>query len=233
MKFVPSELFQLNEKRTLNTITIGEGGHQLVVIDDLFKYPQDISLFMEELYYTDNRDIRNLTPAFRCSMGFPVKDLAREIFAQHFEKYKIQTLSHLVWSFDKYYDKSNIIEVDSIIPHVDSERPWEGDPWYAAVIYMNEKRIHGGTQFIRRIDLDKKYETIESYDEWTKVLVDNKTLINSEDVWNYDSNQWEQYYMLPMKFNRLVSYRSNLIHSIYTDWSYYKDTPRKTITGSF
>ena len=45
MKFVPSELFQLNEKRTLNTITIGEGGHQLVVIDDLFKYPQDISLW--------------------------------------------------------------------------------------------------------------------------------------------------------------------------------------------
>tara|TARA_R100000234_G_scaffold62787_1_gene38157 strand:- start:762 stop:923 length:162 start_codon:yes stop_codon:yes gene_type:complete len=37
MKFLPPELFQLNEKRTLNTISIGEGGHQLVVIDDVFR----------------------------------------------------------------------------------------------------------------------------------------------------------------------------------------------------
>ena len=64
----------------------------------------------------------------------------------------------------------------------------------------------------------------------------NRLCFNPPDEakpWDYDGIKYKRYHLEPMKFNKLVSYRTNVIHGIYTDGSFYKNTPRKTITSTF
>ena len=226
MKVLRPDLFELNPRRRISTERIGEGRHNLVIIDDLFKYPRDISALFNELVYTDDEQIRRAAPTYRCSMLFPNRDeIYREIFEQHYHVYQIDLLSE--WStpsgFDQYFDQSPIIKPVSYAPHVDLAERTN----YAFVIYMNEQNIHGGTQFIRHTI--NGMETSTGSDETLK----QPTSIRFASPWDYEPLEWQRYHLVPMKFNRLVSYRNNLLHGIYTDGSFYRDTSRKTIVGNF
>ena len=96
---------------------------------------------------------------------------------------------------------------------------------------MNEKNIHGGTQFVRRVDTPTPMETLESVDD--EPLIKKSTKINpSKPLWWHES-EWQQYCLIPMKFNRLISYRSNLCHAPYTNGRFYHKNPRKIISGVF
>ena len=103
--------------------------------------------------------------------------------------------------------------------------------FYALVIYMNEKNIHGGTQFVRRVDTPTPMETLESVDD--EPLIKKPTKINPIKPWWWHESEWQQYCLIPMKFNRLISYRSNLCHAPYTNGRFYHKNPRKIISGVF
>ena len=122
MKLLRPDIFDLNPRRKIYTERIGEDRHHLVIIDDLFQYPRDISSLFNELVYTGDERIRRAAPTFRCSMLFPNRDeIYRDIFEQHYKVYKIDVLSE--WStpsgFDLYWDQSPIIKPVSYAPHVD------------------------------------------------------------------------------------------------------------------
>ena len=226
MKLLRADLFELNPHRRVQSVRIGEGRHHLVIIDDLFRHPMDVSKLFTELVYTDDEQIRRAAPTFRCSMLFPNRDeIYRDIFEQHYKVYKIDVLSE--WStpsgFDLYWDQSPIIKPVSYAPHVDLAERTN----YAFVIYMNERNIHGGTQFIRHTV--NGAETSTGSDE----AFDQPTTVRFASPWDYEPLEWQRYHLAPMKFNRLVSYRNNLLHGIYTNGSFYRNTPRKTIVGNF
>ena len=92
---------------------------------------------------------------------------------------------------------------------------------------MNEKNIHGGTQFIRHTINGKEISS------GTDEVFQQDTTIRLNTPWDYEPLEWQRYHLVPMKFNRLVSYRNNLIHSMYTDGNFYRNTPRKTIVSNF
>ena len=226
MKLLKPDLFHLNPHRRVQSVRIGEGRHHLVIIDDLFQNPRDVSRLFTELVYTDDEQIRRAAPTYRCSMLFPNRDeIYRDIFEQHYKVYQIDLLSE--WStpsgFDLYWEQSPIIKPVSYAPHVDGAERTN----YAFVIYMNERNIHGGTQFIRHTT--NGAETSTGSDE----TFDQPTTVRFSTPWDYEPLEWQRYHLAPMRFNRLVSYRNNLIHSIYTDGSFYRNTPRKTIVGNF
>ena len=140
MKLLKPDLFELNPHRRVQSIRIGEGRHHLVIIDDLFLHPRDVSRLFTELVYTDDEQIRRAAPTYRCSMLFPNRDdIYRDVFEQHYKVYKIDLLSE--WStpsgFDLYWDQSPIIKPVSYAPHVDLAERTN----YAFVIYMNERNF--------------------------------------------------------------------------------------------
>ena len=224
MKLIRPGLFELNPRRKIHTERIGKGEHHLVIIDDLFQHPRDISSLMDELLYSDDEEIRQAAPGYRCVMNFPLRDqIYREVFELHYKVYKIQQMEEQRPSFDQYFDGAPIIRATSCPPHIDVT----ADSSYAFVIYMNERNIHGGTQFLRHSTLGN--ETSDGTDK----VFDQPTTIRPATPWDYLPSEWQQYYLAPMRFNRLISYRNNILHSMYTDGSFYRNHPRKTIVSNF
>ena len=224
MKLLKPGLFELNPHRRIHSERIGEGQHHLVIIDDLFQHPREISRLMDELLYSDDEEIRQFSPGYRCVMNFPLRDqIYREVFQLHYKVYKIQQLVEQRPSFDQYFDKSPIIRAESCPPHIDVTP----NSSYAFVIYMNEKNQHGGTQFLRHTVNGK--ETSDGTDE----VFDQPTTIRLATPWDYEPLEWQRYHLAPMRFNRLISYRNNLLHSMYTNGSFYRNHPRKTIVSNF
>tara|TARA_A100001011_G_scaffold191195_1_gene199840 strand:- start:2053 stop:2739 length:687 start_codon:yes stop_codon:yes gene_type:complete len=228
MKLLRTDLFDLNPQRKIHSKRIGEGQHHLVVIDDLFQNPREISSLMDELPYTDHPNVRRSAPTYRCMMNFPSQhDIYREVFKLQYEAYpEINQLSEERCSFDRYFDGAPIVNGKNCPPHVDS--PKNCAPYYALVIYMNERNLHGGTQFLRHATLGS--ETSTGTDE---VFDYAPTTIRLATPWDFLPSEWCLYYLAPMRFNRLISYRNNLLHSLYTNGSFYRDTPRKTIVSNF
>ena len=226
MKLLRPDLFDLNPKMRINSLRIGEGRHHLVIIDDLFQHPRDVSKFMDELPYTDDKEIRRATPAYRCVMNFPKRELIyRRVFELHYKAYPhINELKEERLSFDQYFDGAPIIDIKSYPPHVDFDQRGS----YALVIYMNERNIHGGTQFLRHAT-----SFVETADTRQDEVLQQNTNIRPATPWDYFDSEWQQYHLVPMKFNRLISYRNNILHSIYTNGSFYRNTPRKTIVSNF
>ena len=214
---------------------IGKGEHHLVIIDDLFKHPRDISRFMDELPYTDDKELRRATPAYRCVMNFPKREVIyRRVFELHYKAYPhIKELKEERCSFDRYFDGAPIIDLKSYPPHIDDDNV-DSPNWtikrgsYAFVIYMNERNLHGGTQFLRHSTLG-----VESADSRQDECLQQNTTIRLPIPWDYLESEWQQYHLAPMKFNRLISYRNNLLHSMYTNGSFYRNHPRKTIVSNF
>ena len=93
---------------------------------------------------------------------------------------------------------------------------------------MNERNIHGGTQFLRHAT-----SFVETADTRQDEVLQQNTNIRPATPWDYFDSEWQQYHLVPMKFNRLISYRNNILHSIYTNGSFYRNTPRKTIVSNF
>ena len=106
MKLIKPGLFELNPHRRVQSERIGEGEHHLVIIDDLFLHPREISNLMNELIYSDDEEIRQFSPGYRCVMNFPLRDqIYREVFQLHYKVYKIQQLVEQRPSFDQYFDQ--------------------------------------------------------------------------------------------------------------------------------
>ena len=226
MKLLRPDLFDLNPEMTIHSLRIGKGEHHLVIIDDLFQHPRDVSRFMDEIPYTDDKEIRQAAPTYRCVMNFPQRCMIYRIaFELHYKAYPhISELKEERLSFDQYFDGAPIIDVKSYPPHVDFDQRGS----YAFVIYMNERNTHGGTQFLRHSTLG-----VETCDNRQDEVLQQETTILLPTPWDYLKSEWQQYHLAPMKFNRLISYRNNILHSVYTNGSFYRNTPRKTIVSNF
>ena len=222
MRVLDSKLFELNPKRRIREKIIGQGGHRIIIIDDYWSKPKEVSELFNELIYSADDDVRCGSPAYRSFVNLPYKRLGRELFELHFPYYKKEQMGNHPWGFDQYWDKD--IELNRAIPHVDNHK--EVAPYYALVIYMNEQNLHGGTQFLRRLDqqIEQYNRPMQSY-EFSKVRPDNP--------WQYYEDEFHRYHLEPMRFNKLISYRSDLIHAPYTNGRFYHENPRKIISGFF
>ena len=115
MKLLRPDLFDLNPEMKIHSLRIGKGEHHLVIIDDLFQHPRDVSRFMDEIPYTDDKEIRQAAPTYRCVMNFPQRCMIYRIaFELHYKAYPhISELKEERLSFDQYFDGAPIIDVKS------------------------------------------------------------------------------------------------------------------------
>ena len=124
------------------------GQHHVLIMDDVFLYPDIVSHLMDELIYSDDLEIRKSGAGYRCDMAIPREKLYKDVFLEHYKFYpNIRTIDEQGCIFDKYFDGASIIQDTSYPPHIDTHPNYQCN--YAFVIYMNKKNLHGGTQFLR------------------------------------------------------------------------------------
>ena len=229
MKVLNPRLFDLNPSRRVDKQIIGEQRNEIIIIDDLFLYPMEIKGLMDQLFLTSDRTIRGESPCFRGFLPMDGDQISRELVELNWSRYGIREMTTKpFWSVDQYLDGSDIIGESNYHPHIDTY-DLRSTPHLAVVIYMNERNLHGGTQFLRDRWIG---ESVDDQSDMNK-LHGKRIEINKSKPWDYHPTDWEQYHLVPMKFNRLISYRTNMIHSIYTDGKYYHKNPRKTIVSTF
>jgi len=231
LKVLNPRLFDLNPSRRIDKQIIGKQRNEIIIIDDLFLYPMEIKEVMDQLVFTTNKNIRGESPCFRGFIPMDGEKISRELVELNWDRYEIREKSvKPFWSVDQYIDHSDIIEETNYHPHIDTY-DLLSTPFLAVVIYMNKRNLHGGTQFLRDEEIG---ESVDNQSDINKLLEKwERVEINKSKPWNYHARDWEQYHLVPMKFNRLVSYRNNLLHSPYTNGSFYRNHPRKTIVSTF
>lgn len=229
MKVLNPRLFDLNPSRRIDKQIIGKKRNEIIIIDDLFLYPMEIKQIIDDLFYTSDKIVRGQSPCWRSLIPMNGQQISRELVELNWERYEIRKKSvKPFWSVDQYIDHSDIIEEKNYHPHIDTY-DLLSTPHLAVVIYMNKRHLHGGTQFLRDEEIG---ESVDNESDMNK-LHGKRIEINKSNPWDYHPKDWEQYHLVPMKFNRLISYRTNMIHSIYTDGGYYRENPRKTIVSTF
>ena len=229
MKVLNPRLFDLNPSRRIDKQIIGKKRNEIIIIDDLFLYPMEINKLIDQMVFTTNKNVRGESPCFRGFIPMDGEKISRELVELNWDRYEIREKSvKPFWSVDQYIDHSDIIEETNYHPHIDTY-DLLSPPFLAVVIYMNKRNLHGGTQFLRDEEIG---ESVGDESDMNK-LHEKRIEINKSNPWDYHPRDWEKYHLVPMKFNRLISYRTNMIHSIYTDGEYYRENPRKTIVSTF
>ena len=229
MKVLNPRLFDLNPSRRIDKQIIGEQRNEIIVIDDLFLYPMEIKGLIDQLVFTTNKIVRGESPCFRGFIPMDGLKISKELVELNWDRYGIGEMTNKpFWSVDQYLDGSNIIDEKNYHPHIDT-RDLLSTPHLAVVIYMNKGHLHGGTQFLRNGEIG---ESVDNESDMNK-LHEKSIEINASNPWDYRPMDWKRYHLIPMKFNRLISYRTNMIHSIYTDGKYYRENTRKTIVSTF
>ena len=119
MKLINSKTFELNPQRKITHQRIGVGQHHVLIMDDVFLYPDIVSHLMDELIYSDDLEIRKSGAGYRCDMAIPREKLYKEVFLEHYKFYpNINTIDEQGCIFDKYFDGANIIQDTSYPPQL-------------------------------------------------------------------------------------------------------------------
>ena len=87
MKLINSKTFELNPQRKITHQRIGVGQHHILIMDDVFLYPDIVSHLMDELIYSDDLEIRKSGAGYRCDMAIPREKLYKEVFLEHYKFY--------------------------------------------------------------------------------------------------------------------------------------------------
>ena len=228
MEIITKELFELNPHRVISVDTVGLGRHHIITIDNFFQHPERIRQLLRHTYYVK---FPKRTPALRHIITSHTREIYNPLFQMFYDLYhgEFRHIERAQLNSDVYLDKDSSIPWDKYLPHVDNISN-TAPPWFALVIYMNKVNIHGGTQLVRSVPHQK--ETIDSVAD-KEMLFQNEQYIDKQHPWDYPSDQWERYHMMEMKYNRLVAYRSNLLHAPYTNGEFYLGASRRIISGFF
>lgn len=141
-------------------------------------------------------------------------------------------------------------------PHTDADAFANEYNILACVCYLS-RNTHGGTGIYRIKNngtyctnqrsvlkflnsLKEKLEGVSSESEREEIIYKyftndyNKRMLNTTGLINKSDDHYELLYKFPMKFNRLIVYEGDLLHSIYIeDENFFKNNDRKTVNYTF
>lgn len=226
MKFVTEDIFKVNNRPDIERNYIGSEENLLITIEDAFldcdavlktlkRYP----LSLRENYSTQL--FKNSFPgmsSFIPMEAFPIKwvliDMINSYYGESYDlnNTKIFMRFHVV-------DTQQQTDLKYLLPHTDTCK-------YAANIFLND--FPGGTAFYRSNIIEaeqynrnhrhkKEYNILSGY-YYNLFADEQKTKFNSIEK---DEN-WDLYYIDPIKKNKLNLYPSNLFHTMYVKQGYSK-----------
>lgn len=201
------ELFELNDSINVTTKTI-EGLGDIVIIDDFYKHPDDIHLFLRDQWvqaWKSGPNSVNFKEYYDCRLSFQhnVNNHPRECESQR-----------LIWDLtarklgyipQKIFQPYNFNYFRWINPpqskDIQSYPHQDDDNMIASVIYLNrDEDTNGGTAFYAETEVNPEVGVMEQ-DDLRVDISKNYTLLD----------------VVPAKFNRCVIYPGWFMHGAYIE----------------
>lgn len=202
------EFFAPNPELAVRVHHFDGGVERVVVIDDFYKHPEQIRELALSMPKTRNPKFLHGLPGSRVEAAYYFGHLAyifnnviSNVFAEDMpyveDTYIQNCLDHA--RFLVNVQNSNL---PARVPHVDCDYVGR----FVAGVYLNtDDECSGGTAFYKfkgskYVDLSNLDPDLTVYDQY---------LLES------DGDHWEKIYQVEMKFNRLILYRQNILHTPY------------------
>lgn len=199
------EFFSLSDRLNVRIDTFLD--EKIAVIDNFYKYPEKV------------RELALTIPSTRSPgilHGLPGSRVEATYFFGHLG-YAFTEIINKVWPLDAATTESTFIqnclnrasflvnvqssELPPRVPHIDSE---SSSRWAAGIYLNTEEECTGGTSFYtykgsKTISLERAREELSSIEYYVRD----------------DTEDFKKVYLAEMKFNRLVLYRQNVLHTPY------------------
>lgn len=214
---------------------IPENNHQIIVIDNFLKNPEDLRNLGLSLPYEKTPGHANGNPGWVGITNLKLPQISKTAYYLIDNYYVIPHNDKIHYQFNVFEGGMPCLNTN-FYPHVDPAL-------YAVQIYLNDPEdCKGGTRFYKHLptglDINVAYmdEDFKKTQEFSKFLdyyteqSKNKynTILDSRQI---DSSVWENTFEVEMKYNRLVIYPSYLFHGAYIEKEWFKDTKRMGIVG--
>jgi hypothetical protein len=224
MHVANNEMFRLRDKveEDYEIVEIGERKSKLIVVHNLFEYPDDVYNFIQthpiELnksydpdYNYEGPNPENITPGYIGYIGIEARPIRRFINWGSSTIFKDPTYYKDIKLRINAFQSGIVGPKKANYPHADSI----GTP-YSATIYMDKKNL-GGTGFYRfkngmeEFPLSGYYlPEVKEYYDW----LNDWRLLGEAEVDTIDNDEnWTMYHVVPMEWNKAVIYEAGLFHS--------------------
>ncbi len=237
-KFVhPKEVFEVNFKSRVQVIEVGHEKHPVVMVDDFYKNPQGVRNFFLDSpvpIWKEGSRSRNFKDYYDCrqSIDLPfgagsllevLRETTHDVFGLKvdFPPKAVSNFFQLIKSQPKD---------TTAFPHTDASPERALHIPVNALVYLNtNKEARGGTALYRHKKTGResipmgKVSYSRFHDEHIQAPGAGKT---GETFWCYYKKFWEPFHLIPMKFNRLIIFPSQVFHGAWHEPTWFKEYPR-------
>ena len=232
--------FSVNESATISYLPIEGSSHIVVIIDDFLQHPEEVLKYAKNhayltetgggggnTYYPGIRD--HMPDPFKRSTYAALQPLVSKKYYQGREIQEITPQSYLQLTTTPPEN----LTLQQKMPHVDSTHDHE----FATVLYLCSEQ-HGGTSLYRYKPTGDIQITRDKVHVMEHMIASVKEQTGEHSGYlTGDTQLFERVAKVEAKYNRLVMYKSNLLHSadIETPVSYQKnlDNGRLTVASFF
>lgn len=219
MKVLNQEIFSINKSIKPRFITVGNQNNRILIIDDFFQYPDSVRELALNTTYVDEKNLLKLGNVTDTTHWYTHY---LECTTHHFSDFLICAKRQFFKDnranndfFPFHYTFQYYTQISKCIPHVDGTS-------YAGLVPLNTeeelKNKSSGTGFYRSKETGEEYTVSGTYRQ-TAVLSDKRF------------DDFEEYHVEYHKFNRLIMYEGNLLHTAVANWD--NDSKDKRLTFNF
>jgi hypothetical protein len=207
-----STVFAINENLNATVFTVGPNKSKIVIIDDFYKNPHLVRDLALTIPPTHNPRILGGVPGGRIDAFYNLEHFApvfdnviRNVFLP---KEQRELESNLGEIFKSATFCVNVIQSKDLppkVPHVDNREDFR----FASTIYLNTPdECHGGTSFY----------TFNGSQAGPLVTEGIQQEYVTDSI-----GPWEMLFLAEMRFNRMVLYEQNILHTAYVKPGMFED----------
>lgn len=230
-KHIRPDLLAINPHHSVSIQHVGRGGHQVVIVDDFYQYPDEVLQVALHLPYTDRFEMVGNFPGVRASLNIESRQLVETLSAlwgsSLFTFFSPQPVI-----FQGIQTQQYRLNVGQRQPHIDQD--------ITAMIYLNPvDSCSGGTGLYRhrptglervpvmpdttirqiadQLELsDEFFTSPEGYENFQNSMIFNPLFACRENTYINDGNEyWELLTLVEMRPNRLMLFDGRCFHSQY------------------
>lgn len=235
-----AEVLEVNPACNVTVHRIGPAQHKILLADDFYLHPQQVSELALNLFYTESRSLIGSYPGSRAMITLDTGPLIRTMAKLWGEPLKPFHAEYHPVIFSAIQNRDYRLTPWQRQPHIDQG--------VTAMVYLNpEEMCGGGTGLYRhrptgltRIPIGitphlitvaeehgltvSKIRTQEGYAEFMNTVFFNPKYAVPDNRYINDGNEyWELLYRIDMRPNRLVIFDGRMPHSQYIEPGQFRD----------
>ncbi len=225
------DLFAINPKATPSVYHVGQGQHQIIIVDDFYQYPDEVLQAALDLPYTDRFEIVGNFPGVRASLNTETNPLIERL-GEYWGCSLFPFFSPQPVVFQGIRTHAYRLNIGQRQPHIDQD--------ITAMVYLNPAvSCLGGTGLYRhlptglervpitpdqsirnladRLELSDEFlASPEGYENFQNSMIFNPLFACHKNTYINEGNEyWELVERIDMQPNRLIIFDGRCFHSQY------------------